>query len=199
MGAYSPQGRRAANIALGVFLFSLTVLFLASLVAYVFLRRFADNPPAAHSLHLPALLWASSAVILAASAAMQSSFNAVRHQRMKSFFNGLYLTAGLTLLFVALQTPAIITLLARHKPNPVPNAFLPVAPRLPLYAMVFFLVLLHAAHVLAGLIALGRVIVRARHGVYDHEHHQGVRFVAIYWHFLDAVWLTMFAVFLIMG
>lgn len=70
--------------------------------------------------------------------------------------------------------------------------------RLALYGLVFFLVLIHALHVFGGIIALARTWQQARRGVYDHEHYQPVRHVALYWHFLDAVWLAMFFTFLVM-
>ena len=71
--------------------------------------------------------------------------------------------------------------------------------KIALYGLIFVLVLLHAAHVLGGIIALLRTGQQASRGVYDHEHYQPVRHVALYWHFLDAVWLAMFFTFLLMG
>ena len=64
---------------------------------------------------------------------------------------------------------------------------------------MFVLVLLHALHVLGGMVVLIRVVVRGRNGVYDHEHYQPIRHTAMYWHFLDFVWLVMFFTFLATG
>jgi cytochrome c oxidase subunit III len=68
-----------------------------------------------------------------------------------------------------------------------------------LYGMIFFFVLVHAAHVLGGMIYLAIVTHRALDGRYDHENYVGVKHAAMYWHFLDVVWLLMFGTFLFAG
>ncbi|MCA9136479.1 MAG: cytochrome c oxidase subunit 3, partial [Planctomycetales bacterium] len=61
--------------------------------------------------------------------------------------------------------------------------------------MVIVLAILHALHVLGGIIALGIVATRASVGSYDHERHWPVDFTAQYWHFLDLVWICMIVTF----
>ena len=51
---------------------------------------------------------------------------------------------------------------------------------------------LHAAHILIGLGALVFVLRRAWTGSYGPHDWFGVRSVAYFWHFVDAVWLVMF-------
>ena len=44
------------------------------------------------------------------------------------------------------------------------------------------------------------VVTRYAHlGAYDHESHAPVKYVTMYWHFLDVVWIVMFAVLLVTG
>jgi len=64
---------------------------------------------------------------------------------------------------------------------------------------VFVLIMVHALHVVGGIVALGIVTFNARHLKYDHENYMGVQFAARYWHFLDVVWVGMFTMFLVMG
>ena len=61
--------------------------------------------------------------------------------------------------------------------------------------MVVVLAILHALHVLGGIVALGIVTVRSAAGRYDHERHWPVDFAAQYWHFLDLVWISMLVTF----
>ena len=68
-----------------------------------------------------------------------------------------------------------------------------------MYGLVFCLILLHALHVIGGVISLCVVTVRALHGRYDHENYLGVKYAAAYWHFLDIIWLIMFGMFLLTG
>jgi len=64
------------------------------------------------------------------------------------------------------------------------------------YGLAFGLILLHAAHVLGGVLPLTWATIRAWRGGYDHERHETITYLTMYWHFLDVVWLIMFAVLL---
>ena len=77
----------------------------------------------------------------------------------------------------------------------LPGQFAPVS----MYGLVFFLILVHALHVVGGIVALAIVTLRTRRQMYDHESYMGVQFAARYWHFLDIVWIAMFTMFLVMG
>ena len=68
-----------------------------------------------------------------------------------------------------------------------------------LYALIFVLVLLHALHVIGGIVPLTIVTVKGFGGAYDHEHSLPVQHTAMYWHFLDAVWIVMFSTFQLIG
>ena len=61
--------------------------------------------------------------------------------------------------------------------------------------MVIVLAVLHGLHVAGGVIALGIVAARAAIGRYDHERYWAVDFSALYWHFLDVIWLCMLTAF----
>jgi cytochrome c oxidase subunit 3 len=66
-----------------------------------------------------------------------------------------------------------------------------------LYGFTFLMLTgLHALHVAGGIVLLAAVIYRARRGAYSWAHYPGVRHAAVYWHFLDAVWLVLLAVLL---
>ncbi len=52
----------------------------------------------------------------------------------------------------------------------------------------------HGAHVFAGLVFLSLVWVRAGKGYYTGKQHVGVEASALYWHFVDAVWVVLFTI-----
>ena len=61
------------------------------------------------------------------------------------------------------------------------------------FGSVFYgLTVLHAAHVLAGLVVLGVIFVRALRGVYTEHNVVRVRVAGMFWHFVDVVWVLMF-------
>jgi cytochrome c oxidase subunit 3 len=52
----------------------------------------------------------------------------------------------------------------------------------------------HGAHVLGGLSVLCLVAWRAMKGQFDQQRHVAVEVTAIYWHFVDVVWVVLYAV-----
>lgn len=55
----------------------------------------------------------------------------------------------------------------------------------------------HLAHVLAGLLGLLLIMIWTAAGYIDRQRHAAVTYVATYWHFVDAVWVVVFASFYI--
>jgi len=178
-----------------LFLAALTMLFGASVLVYLLMRfgvfpEEADPPPLG-ALSVPWPLWISTLVILASSLTIHRALDSVRHERQQRFRSALVFTLLLAVMFLLVQAPSLGVLLVDH------FAQLNAEGGFQLYGLVFFLIVVHAAHLLGGLIPLGAVTYKAHLGRYDHEHYGPVKYLAMYWHFLDAVWLIMFAMFLI--
>src|SRR3981081_4570689 len=63
----------------------------------------------------------------------------------------------------------------------------------------YALVGLHAFHVTVGLLAITTVLLFALLGYVRQEHAERVDVLALYWHFVDAVWVVVFAVVYVIG
>ena len=63
----------------------------------------------------------------------------------------------------------------------------------------YSLVGLHAFHVLIGLLALSIVFIFALLGKVTSEHAERVDTLALYWHFVDTVWVVVFLVVYVIG
>ena len=62
------------------------------------------------------------------------------------------------------------------------------------YASTFYLATgFHGLHVIIGTIFLAVCLVRAHRNTLDSKQHLGFEFAAWYWHFVDVVWLFLFA------
>jgi cytochrome c oxidase subunit 3 len=62
-----------------------------------------------------------------------------------------------------------------------------------IYGSVFYaLTCFHGLHVLVGLIGLATLLPRALRGRFNAHEHTPVRMWAMFWHFVDAVWVVMF-------
>ncbi len=57
----------------------------------------------------------------------------------------------------------------------------------------------HAFHVLTGVIFLGIVFRNARKGLYDAEQHWPVEAAAVYWHFIDVIWIFFYPALYLIG
>jgi len=63
----------------------------------------------------------------------------------------------------------------------------------------YSLVGLHAFHVTVGLLAITTVLLFVLLGYVHHEHAERVDVLALYWHFVDAVWAIVFTVVYVIG
>src|SRR6266852_1172312 len=69
-----------------------------------------------------------------------------------------------------------------------------------LFGTTFYsLVGLHASHVIIGLLALSIVMAFAITGAVKREHAGRAHVLALYWHFVDTVWVVVFTVVYIIG
>jgi len=68
------------------------------------------------------------------------------------------------------------------------------------FASAFFTMTgFHGLHVLGGLILLTLILYRAARGQFSSQHHVGVAAVTLYWHFVDVVWIFLFALIYLPG
>lgn len=171
-----------------VLLVSLSMLFAATLVAYVVTR--IDNPVwRARSLpRLPPGLFISSLLILVTSVVLQSAVAAIRANRTRTLTLLLDCAGVLGVGFLIVQALNWIAL-SRSAAGAGGNA---------LYAFTFYLLTgLHAAHVIGGLVPLSIVGTRSRQNEYSSSRTEGVTLCVQYWHFLTIVWfLLLFALYL---
>jgi cytochrome c oxidase subunit III len=63
----------------------------------------------------------------------------------------------------------------------------------------YSLVGLHAFHVTVGLIGLLTILLLALLGKVHQEHSRNIDVFAMYWHFVDVVWIVVFTVVYIIG
>ena len=66
-------------------------------------------------------------------------------------------------------------------------------------AVFYMMTGMHAFHVLTGLIFLLVVLNNVRKDVYSAEQHWGVEAAAVYWHFVDLVWIFFYPALYLIG
>ncbi|MEO7456565.1 MAG: cytochrome c oxidase subunit I [Gemmatimonadaceae bacterium] len=148
------------------------------LFGYLYLGSISVNPwpTKAPSLPLPIvntlLLVTSSAVLWWAEAGIRAG----RTRRLRA---GLAATIVLGAVFLLLQGVEY----GREGLSPTHDAYGGL-----FYAITGF----HGLHVFVGLLMLAVVLIRAMRGHFARARHEAVSNVAIYWHFVDVVWLAVF-------
>ncbi len=187
--AINPPGTGTFGLAL--FLASLSMLFIAAIAGYALIRITGRFSPPLGAIHLPVLLWVSTLLVMISSVTMQHALTSLRREKQTTFRASLTITFLLAIAFVAIQTPALLDLLAQHSRFQADN--------LHLYGLIFMLILLHALHVVGGLIPMTITWFHARRNKYDHENIDPVRHLTMYWHFLDIVWVVMFCALLVLA
>jgi cytochrome c oxidase subunit III len=76
----------------------------------------------------------------------------------------------------------------------------PVTASKDVYGAVFYTMTgMHALHVLSGVVFLLIVWNKGRKGLYTAEQHWGVEAAAVYWHFVDLVWIFFYPALYLIG
>jgi cytochrome c oxidase subunit 3 len=217
-----PSFRNPGTVGMLLFIAALTMLFAASLLAYVMIRLARRDAMPAGQIHLPGLLWLSTLLVVGVSVALGLATRQIRNGLHRSYRKSLTAALALAAGFLTVQAPAMVNLLGQHATFRTSNVHL--------YGLIFFLILLHALHVVGGMVSLAIVTIKAHRGAYDRPAvaavgagpgedapepvrldyargvsghatdpgHDPIRHTTLYWHFLDAVWIVMFSTFLML-
>ena len=185
-----PDAGSVRRMGLRLFLLSLGLFFAASLLVFILtdLSRPPEYPPV--SKPPPLAMWLSTAILLLAGMAVEGAAWNARRGRVDEVRRWVKATFFTSIAFVAVQSHAIVRLFHEHELSLT-------TPGLGMEGVTFCLIAIHAAHVLGGLVPLGSLAWRAAYGRLGLEHLPTVRGCATYWHFLEGVWVAMFATFLI--
>jgi len=126
-------------------------------------------------------------ILLCSGMAATWAHHAIAHENnRKDLINGLILAVLLGIAFTALQAYEYWEATFGFAGN--------------IYGATFFMATgFHGFHVIIGTIFLGVCAVRAMKGHFTPKQHVGLEAAAWYWHFVDVVWLFLFAAIYIWG
>ena len=167
-----------------LFIAALAMLFGATLVGYLVIRSRAPEWPPPGSPALPAGLWISTALLVLQSVLLAIGERSIRTGRLAG--GARMLGAGM-LVGVAFLGAQATNWMRMAADNVLPETSL-------LIWGFWVLSFLHAVHVLAGLVPMILMTLRARRGRYTAADHEGVHLVGMYSHFLLVTWIVIFVV-----
>jgi len=169
-------------LLVGTILFlSSELMFFGGLFAAYFTLRAQTHPwpPPGVSLEVPPVAAATMLLVLS-SFTMRAGIAGLRRGSLPSMRRWVWVSFALGAAFVALQLFDYSRLDFRVSTNAYGTIF---------YSMTGF----HALHVIVGLLLMLLVLGRAAQGAYANGEHAGAEAVGYYWHFVDAVWIGLFA------
>ena len=161
--------------------FGYLVFTFAALIA-AFLWR-AQTRAYWQQVHLPLLLWYSSAVIVLSSGAMETAHWFYRRARHRLYRRWMVAAAALGVGFLVLQTLSWRQLIQQ-------GSFLVENPHASFY---YIFTGGHGLHLLGGLAALGWALYRTWSPLVRRRYEM-VAVVAWYWHLMGVLWLVLFGV-----
>jgi cytochrome c oxidase subunit 3 len=170
-------------VGLITFLASEVMLFGSFFTAFFYVRyqgTYPVFPPEPYDIP-KTLTGINTFILVSSSFTMHWALVSVKRNNRLGLILGLFFTLGLGLTFLGIQ----IYEYRNIGFTPESGAF----------ASTFFcLTGLHGTHVFIGATLLAIALVRSLRGHYSSESHMGVELTGIYWHFVDFVWVILFAI-----
>lgn len=171
----------------GIWLFLATevVLFGALFATYFASKAEATGRWPPSEIHLPVTMTAINTAILVTSGfVMHLGEVQLKKRNQKGFILGFLGAIILGTIFLVIQAYEYIELV--HSGVTLEHG---------IFASTFFLLTgTHGVHVFGGLVFLSIVLARAIRGQFNPDRHDAVTAAAIYWHFVDIVWILLFAI-----
>jgi cytochrome c oxidase subunit 3 len=193
LGDHTPVVKLGLRYGMILFIASEVMFFVAWFWAYFNAALFpadvnlADWPPPTVATFDPwDLPLLNTLILLTSGTTVTWAHHAIQTGDQKGAVNGLGITILLGLLFTAVQA------------YEYSHAAFPFAGNV--YGATFFMATgFHGFHVIVGTIFLIVCWFRARAGHFTPERHFGFEAAAWYWHFVDVVWLFLFAAIYVWG
>lgn len=131
-----------------------------------------------------------TAVLLISSFFMNRAETSMEHGDRKGFLTGISITLILGVAF-------LLGVVAVEWPQAIHEG---VTPSSGAEGAIFFMMTgMHAFHVLTGVILLLVVMRNGARGLYSGEKHWAVEAAAVYWHFVDVVWIFFYPALYLIG
>jgi cytochrome c oxidase subunit III len=157
-------------------------MFFAGLfAAYFSLRATVPGPWPPRGVHLEtAVAGAFTVVLVASSGTMHRAVKGLQAGDVRQYRRWLVATVVLAALFLGNQAHEFATVGFGIGSHAFGSAF-------------FFMTGFHALHVTGGAVAMLFMLLRSAVGPFDAREAPGAEVLAYYWHFVDVVWVLLYA------
>ncbi|NVK05279.1 MAG: cytochrome c oxidase subunit 3 [Flavobacteriia bacterium] len=183
--ALREQRKRAAKPMLWIGIASMAMMFAGLTSGYIVQRSTLVESNSWFSFQIPTIFIYSTIVMVVSSAVMMMAVRAARSGNFSRVNIMLFLTLVLGALFAIFQVTGWSELIDS-------KIFFTGAGSEPSGSWFYVITLFHLLHVGAGLIVLLVTIIKNAMKKYTQEDYQGIEMAAIFWHFVDILWILLF-------
>jgi cytochrome c oxidase subunit III len=196
------QQKEAANLGIWIFLATEVLFFGGMFAAYLIYR--SSYPAAFQAGSRELLVWAggtNTAVLITSSLTVALALHAAQTGRRRLLMLFLALTIALGLVFLGVKSFEYYTEWTEHH---VPGHDFRFEAEYFRNVQIFFSLYfvmtgLHALHMIIGLGVMTVMLWLAYRGVFTEEYYNPIEVSALYWHFVDVVWIFLFPLLYLVG
>ena len=178
----STKTNRAKKMMLWFGMISMSMTFAGLTSAYVVSSSRADW---IQQIELPFAFTLSTLQIVLSSGSFYSALRMLRGNKIKETQLLLLVTLGLALAFVYFQFQGFNGIIEKGYYFTGPESSITTS-------YLYVLVLLHLAHLTAGIIIVLNILFKTLKGVYVQGNTLGFELALTFWHFLDILWVYLF-------
>lgn len=172
------------KLGIWVFLASDVIFFGAVIATFVVFHSRSTSGPDPRQVMTLLVPTIMTLVLLMSSVTMVLALQAIQGGKRMRMAQCLIVTAVLGIVFLGLKATEYSHLFSDG-----------ITPSSNIFGSVYFLTTgLHAAHVIAGIIWIFAVAVKALRGGFSAENYLPVEMAGLYWHFVDLIWVAIFMV-----
>lgn len=196
------QQREAATLGMWIFIITELMLFGALFAGFAGYHHWYPAAFARGSSEMLFILGAvNTAILISSSFTMSLAEHAAAHSRSARCVWMLLITAVLGTVFLCIKFSEYYL---HYKDHKLPGfGFEEAGPHAPQVQMFFFFYYvmtgLHSIHLLVGIFLALLMIVPTLIGDIDERYSTPIQNVSLYWHFVDVIWVFLYAIFYIPG
>jgi cytochrome c oxidase subunit 3 len=188
-GGTNPFGTSWGKFMMWIFIVSDALTFAGFIIAYGFMRSVAPAWPNQEDVFSMGLITFMTFALISSSAVMAVAVGAAQQGNRSQAVKFLWLTILGGTIFLGSQAYEWAHFIEEGA-RPWSNPWLPEVPQ---FTAAFFVMTgFHGFHVLTGLLLLLYTAISASMGQYTGDR---VEIAGLYWHFIDVVWVFIFAFF----
>ena len=196
------QQRETATVGMWIFLATEVMLFGGLFAAFTIYRMYYTAGFDEGSAEMEIVLGSvNTAVLITSSLTMALSIYSAALGKMVRTYYLLLTTAAIGLVFLAIKFTEYYLHYQDHK---VPGVWFesssPHAAAVQMFFVFYFIMTgLHAIHMTIGICLVVFFAWRTAAGSFNAEYYTPLEVVGLYWHFVDIIWVFLFAIFYISG